>query len=226
MSSIFGGSKQKSSSANQAYGGINSAFSPLYSNAAEGSNALSALLGGDASGLNRFKAMTGYDAAAEQGSRGITGNAAAGGLLRSGSTAKALTSYGAGLNNQFANNYMDRLLAQAGLGFQAGNLVGGAGQTSTSSGKSNEGMGGFLGSMIGAVAASDRRLKKNIHKVGELSNGLTIYQYRYIDNDQKVQLGVMADEVKRLIPDALGPLTSDGYMTVDYSKLNQLQGVV
>lgn len=223
MSSIFGGSKQKSSStsSNQAYGTLNNAFSPLLGYASQGAQGLSALLGGDVSGLNAYKNATGFDAAAEAGSRGITGNAAAGGLLRSGSTGKALQRYGQEISNQYANNYMDRLLAQANLGYQAGNILSSAGNTSqsTSSGKSKKGIGGFLGSAAGAIAKSDVRLKKNIHKVGELDNGLNVYQYRYIDDDEKVHLGVMAQEVAEIKPEALGPLTEDGYMTVDYGKL-------
>lgn len=223
MSAIFGGSKQSSSStsSNKAYGDISNAFRPLLGQAQAGMQGLSSLLGGDASGLNMFKKMTGFNAAAEEGSRGITGNAAASGLLQSGSTGKALQRYGNEISNQYANSYMDRLLAQAGLGLQAGNVLSGAGQTSSSksSGKSKDGMGGFLGSMAGAAAASDVRLKKNIHKVGELDNGLNVYQYRYIKDDEKVHIGVMAQEVAKVKPEALGPELEGGYMTVDYGKL-------
>ena len=152
-----------------------------------GCKGLSSLLGGDASGLNMFKKMTGFNAAAEEGSRGITGNAAASGLLQSGSTGKALQRYGNEISNQYANNYMDRLLAQAGLGLQAGNVLsGGAGQTSSLLARVKEQGtdGGFLGSSYWFYCSA--RLKKNIHKVGELDNGLNVYQYRYIKDDEKV----------------------------------------
>lgn len=153
MSKIFGGSKSTSTSSNKAYDTINSSFSPLLGNAASGAQSLAALLGGDASGFNAYKKATGFDAIAEQGSRGITGNAAAGGLLRSGSTGKALQDYGTNLQNQFANTYMDRLLAQAGIGFNAGNALIGAGQTSQSKQKSKPGLGGFLGGGLAGIAS-------------------------------------------------------------------------
>lgn len=224
MSSIFGGSKQKSSasSSNKSYDFIKNTYSPLTSMAGTGANALQALLSGDTSGFESYKKATGFDAAAEAGSRGITGNAAASGLLRSGSTAKALQAFGNNMQNQYANNYMDRLLAQAGLGFQAGNLISGAGQTSTStsSGKSKNGIGGFLGSLAGGIAASDRRLKINIFKVKTAKNGLNIYQYRYVDGSGPF-IGVMADEVASIRPEALGP-EINGFKTVNYDKLGDL----
>lgn len=225
MGSIFGGSKSKSttnaSSFNQAYGDIKSATSPALGNIATGTNAFNAMLSGDATGFNNFKKMLGFDAMAEQGSRGITGNAAASGLLRSGSTAKALQAFGDQMQQQYAGDYMDRLLAQAGLGLQAGQLLAGAGQRSDSTTKSESkgknGIGGFLGSLASGIAASDRRLKTDIVQVGELENGLNLYRYNYI-NGSGPYIGVMADEVEKIVPEALGP-TIDGYQTVDYSRL-------
>src|SRR3546814_2438654 len=76
MSSVFGGSKQKSSSSNRAFDSINKSFSPLFSQATDSANEIGSFLGGDTSGFNLFKKATGFDAASETGSRGITGNAA------------------------------------------------------------------------------------------------------------------------------------------------------
>jgi len=222
MSSIFGGSKSKSTqeSYNQAYPFIQQTFAPAASQAVTGSNALAQLLGGDPTGFNAYKQATGYDAALEQGSRGITANAAAGGLLRSGGTARALQAFGDQMQQQYAGNYLDRLAQQVQLGTQIGSLIAGAGQRSTgqSSSNSKNGMGGFIGSLASGIAASDRRLKKNIFKIAELSSGLGLYQYRYIDNSGP-HIGVMAQEVAEIMPEALGP-TIDGYMTVDYSKIH------
>ncbi len=224
MGSIFGGSKstQQATSGNQFAGQLNQQFSPLVGQATTGANALSSLLGGDSSGLNAYKSATGFDAAADQGSRGITGNAAASGLLRSGSTAKGLQAFGNTLQNSYAQSYMDKLLAQAGLGLQAGNLISGAGQTSQSTGSSNkkDGLGGLIGSVASGVAASDPRLKKNVHKVGKHASGLDLFQFRYIDGTGPI-IGVMADQVAERYPEALGP-TIDGYMTVDYDKLEDI----
>lgn len=213
---VFGGSKSKESSSNQAYAPVSAAMSPLLGNAATGSNALQAMLSGDTSGFETFKKSTGFDAMAEQGSRGITGNAAAGGLLRSGSTGKALSAYGNNLQNQFAGNYMDRLMGQAGLGFSAANSMAATGGVSTGKSSNKPGMGQFIGAMM----ASDRRLKKNIKKITTLDNGLGLYKYDYIDG-RGPYIGVMADEVEQIMPEALGPVV-DGYATVDYNKISEV----
>lgn len=222
MGGIFGSKpKSKSSSYNQAFGQISDTFTPVTQFAGTGANALQALLTGDTSGFNKFKQATGFDAAAEEGSRGVTGNAAARGLLRSGATGKALQNYGQNLQNQFAGNYMDRLAQLAGLGMQAGGLITGAGAVSNSSSKGGgkSGLGNALG-MGASILASDRRLKKNIVKLGEYEDGLGIYQYDYI-NGSGPHIGVMADEVAKLRPEALGPVV-DGYATVNYALIGEL----
>lgn len=223
MGGIFGGSKskQKSKSSNQAYGYIKDTFSPLTQYAGTGAESLSALLGGDSTGFDAYKRATGFDAMAEQGSRGITGNAAAGGLLRSGSTAKGLQEYGNNIQNQYVQQYMQQLLGLSGLGMGAGQLISGAGGVNKSSGSSNNksGIGGLVGGVASGIAASDRRLKKDITKVGALPNGLNVYEFTYI-NDSGPHVGVMADEVAKLMPEALGPVV-DGYMTVNYNKIEQ-----
>lgn len=138
---VFGGSKSKTK--NKAYDGISSAFSPLYSQATTGATALERLLGGDSSGLDTYKDATGFDWAAETGSRGITGNQAANGLLRSGGTGRRLVEFGEGLQNQYTQSYMDRLLQQAGLGFSAAGATTSAGGVSKSSEK--PGLAKFIG---------------------------------------------------------------------------------
>lgn len=72
----------------------------------------------------------------------------------------------------------------------------------------------------GAYAASDRRLKMDIAKVGEEADGLGIYTYRYVTDDPVAPLrtGVMADEVAKLRPGALGP-NRNGFATVNYGAL-------
>jgi hypothetical protein len=81
-------------------------------------------------------------------------------------------------------------------------------------------MGGAIGSIGSAVAMSDRRLKKNIKKLYERPDGLIIYKYNYVD-DSGPFIGVMADEVKAIKPEALGPVIN-GYATVDYAQLGEL----
>jgi len=221
---LFSGSKKpgaaQSSSSNKAYDFLQGQFGGLTGDAGTSQNALKALLSGDTSGFDAYKRATGFDALSEQGSRGITGNAAASGLLRSGSTGKALQNYGQTISNQFAGSYMDRLQGLADNAFKAGGLIGGAGQQSSStqnSSKGKPGLGNILGSALSTVAVSDRRLKENIVKMGTLKNGLNVYKYNYLGEKTK-HLGVMADEVAELLPEALGPVIN-GYNTVDYSKI-------
>jgi hypothetical protein len=64
---------------------------------------------------------------------------------------------------------------------------------------------------------SDVRAKRDIRRIGTLDDGLGIYAYRYLWDDEP-RIGVMAQEVAGIRPWALGPI-QDGYMTVDYGAL-------
>lgn len=76
-------------------------------------------------------------------------------------------------------------------------------------------MGGLFGMLgSGMTMLSDKRLKKNIHKVGKV-NDLNVYEFEYKGSDKK-QVGFMAQEVEKKNPEAVGSLL--GYKTVDYSK--------
>ncbi len=162
MSSIFGGSKQKSS--NRAYDTIKGAVSPVLGDIAKGSQSLSNLLSGNSSGFDTYKDIGGFDAFAEQGSRGITGNAAARGLLRSGSTGKALQEYGNTFQNSFLQNYINTLFGQSNLGLQAGSLLGSVGNVQKS--KSKPGIGKFLGNVAAGIATGGASVPASAAKAG------------------------------------------------------------
>lgn len=68
--------------------------------------------------FNNYLGSTGYNFQMDQGQRAITGSAAAKGLLNSGGTAKALTTFGQGLGASYFNNYLGQL---SGLNTQAAN---------------------------------------------------------------------------------------------------------
>lgn len=70
--------------------------------------------------------------------------------------------------------------------------------------------------MAAAMIFSDSRLKRSIKKIGELANGLNIYSYVYLWGEHAV--GVIAQEVIKIIPDAVVKHKSGFYM-VDYSKV-------
>lgn len=94
---------------------------------------------------------------------------------------------------------------------------------STSSTKGGGGIGGLLqgagaiGQGISAIGSmfSDRRLKENIKHIGN-KNGHNLYKFNYKGNNKKY-IGVMADEVKKIDPDAV--IEVDNYMMVNYSKI-------
>lgn len=65
---------------------------------------------------------------------------------------------------------------------------------------------------------SDRRLKENVKKVGKTNDGLPIYTYNY-KGDDKTQMGLMAQDVEKKKPEAVG--LAAGFKTVDYDKATE-----
>lgn len=117
----------------------------------------------------------------------------------------------AGLGSQSSGtsdttNQMSGVQQFLGITQGLGNLFGGGG--GSGGGGSVQGMAKFF---------SDRRLKTDIERVGELPNGLGVYTFRYIWDEARAYLGVMAQEVLEVIPDAVS--TVGGYLVVDYSKV-------
>lgn len=60
-------------------------------------------------------------------------------------------------------------------------------------------------------------LKHDIMLLGRLNNGIGIYRFAYIGSD-KPYVGVMAQEVRTVIPDAV-VRGRDGYLRVHYDKV-------
>jgi hypothetical protein len=61
---------------------------------------------------------------------------------------------------------------------------------------------------------SDRRLKEKIKPIGKLYDGQTVYRYKM--GDGRMQIGLIAQEVKKHKPEAVG--LAGKYLTVDYDK--------
>ncbi len=76
---------------------------------------------------------------------------------------------------------------------------------------------GLIGSVGGAAAMSDARIKDRIVHIGTLANGIKTYAFNYIGECIR-QFGVMAQEVLEVVPDAVG-VADNGYMYVDYGKV-------
>ena len=93
------------------------------------------------------------------------------------------------------------------------------GKMSASAAKS-AGRSSMMGSIIGGgiAALSDRRRKKDIKKLHDDPRGFGVYEFSYKWEDER-RTGVMADEVKKVIPDAVFECGGTDYMAVDYSRL-------
>lgn len=67
-----------------------------------------------------------------------------------------------------------------------------------------------------AAFMSDKRMKRDIKRVGKLDNGLGVYTYKYLNNDM-VYMGVMAQEVEEVNPSAV--VERDGIKYVNYGAI-------
>lgn len=231
MSKIFGGSKSRSQqtasssnvSYNQAYPFLQRNFGGTAANTYNSGVAdINEELGG---GFDGYRENIGFDFLEKLGLRKTAGNFSGRGAFQSGAALKGLANYQEGIGKASYNDFLEMLFKRAGLGLGGAGVLAGAGNFSqgsstsqgTSSGSSSPGLGGFIGSIIGSAAASDERLKKNVVKLGEYEDGLGIYKYDYIDGRGPF-VGVMAQEVAKLRPEALGPEVG-GYLTVQYDQI-------
>lgn len=230
-------SQSHSESGNLAYPGLNTALSPSLGYVSQGGNLVANLLGAgggpaQTSALNNFANSGGMQFLMDQGQKAITSSKAAQGLLRSGSYGTALAKYGQGLASTYLNQYINNALELGKLGLGSASVLANAGQwsksDSTSSSESEgtgakQGIAGDLMKAAGSIAASDRRLKTNVVEVGRDSNGLMWYQFDYIPMKglpRNRQVGVMADEVQKIKPEAYVPNFFGEYAGVDYGKLD------
>ena len=95
-------------------------------------------------------------------------------------------------------------------------------------------MGSFWGGLFGGAGAaygayknpnSDIALKEDIKLVGILPNGIKWYSWSWnsiakkLGIDKQPTTGVLAQEVQKVIPDAVEVHPENGYLAVDYSKI-------
>ena len=73
------------------------------------------------------------------------------------------------------------------------------------------------GNAMKAFGTSDRRLKRNIKRIGATAAGLPLYLFQYLWSD-KPEVGVMADEVLEVMPEAVA-IGQGGYLMVDYGRI-------
>lgn len=105
-----------------------------------------------------------------------------------------------------------------------GNLFGGYGtQTSTQPGGWGTGLLGAVSNMFSfsPIKLSEPEAKTNIELLRRDEDGLGWYRFAYKRDPQTMLEGVMADEVEKLRPWALGPRLSNGWRTVNYARLSE-----
>ena len=78
-------------------------------------------------------------------------------------------------------------------------------------------------SMNKMTTASDPSLKEQVVRIGEHPAGFGLYLFNYKEEIREVygygrQFGVMADEVERVVPEAVS-VHEDGYRVVNYALL-------
>jgi hypothetical protein len=76
----------------------------------------------------------------------------------------------------------------------------------------------FRSGKSSAIHRSDIRLKDDIVPLARLDNGIGVYRFRYKGNDHTAYVGVMAQEVATIVPDAV-IRGHDGYLRVNYDRL-------
>ena len=136
----------------------------------------------------------------------------------------------AGMNQGFSGNIGANSSAGSMLNQLYGNQLSAWNAQQQANATSSAGLGNLIGTVgVGAMKygpalmASDERLKTNIQKIGSLDNGIALYRYEFKPEFQEelghgMQIGVLAQEVEKVIPEAVSEWR-DGYKMVDYAKV-------
>jgi hypothetical protein len=219
---LFGSpATSKSSSSNVNNGMLSSSLGGALGGASEAHGLMSSLLNGGPGG---FADSGGFKFLLNQGTDAVNSNMSSRGLLNSGADMKGIEDY----RNNLASTYLDKYLGHVNdmgqLGLGAGGILADSGKVSSGSEKGAK--KGIAGTLVKAASlipgVSDPRLKTDIKKVGEYSDGLGRYQWTFVEGmglPSGRHEGVMADEVKMLRPWAYIPNFLGEYAGVDYGKL-------
>lgn len=111
-------------------------------------------------------------------------------------------------NQQQYTSQLAGIAAQGAAGVQTGQAI--------------SAVGGLIGKFGSSSTPSDKRLKKSIQYVGISPRGIPVAQFEYIEGiglPEGLHQGVIAQDLLPIRPDAV-EYHSDGYMTVDYSKID------
>jgi hypothetical protein len=239
VNSIFGGNSNKYANKSidftkQIYDENKAMATPWNTGGSADFNSYNAMLGGPGQdeAFQKWLGSSDFAFTTKAGNDAINSNMAAKGLLNSGATLKAITQFGQDNAQQYRNNYMNQLLGGAQLGAGVlGNLMGANSQAAAQQAANYQnkaqgqasGVGNAMNFGLGIAGLfSDERLKTDIKKVGRTdkkAGNLPVYTYRYKDDPTNVvRMGVMAQEVAKKRPKALGPRVNN-FMTVNYGNL-------
>lgn len=81
-------------------------------------------------------------------------------------------------------------------------------------------MGGLFGlAGAGLSLFSDRRLKRDVQRIGETPNGLPWYSFNYVWDGPEIEPreGLMSDDVREKIPHAVAVDAYSGFDKVNYT---------
>lgn len=209
---------------------------------------LSSLISDPNAQLNFVQNNPFFNALADDAQSRLFSNQAARGKVGSGGTAQALQNSLLLLGQDLLNNNINQRFnlatmgqnAAAGQGtatMQAGNTISdlftqqgnaiaaghvGAANANTQGIQSLMNLGGGLGAAwlsnpANAIALSDIRFKEGVTRIGTLDNGLGVYRYKFKGRPE-THIGVIAQEVEQVIPDAVIDL--EGVKYVDFMRLH------
>ncbi len=172
----------------------------------------------------RANAMTGARQQADQ--LGYARRMEAAGLGR-GLAGASSTAYGGATsagNAGLASSMAPGTQFQQGMGaagYSMGNILGSQTSAYNASMQQSDPLAQIVGTGLGIYAGrtSDRRLKQDIELVGrDERTGLNLYEFSYKNAPGKRYVGVMADEVAQVKPEAVITML-DGFMAVNYAML-------
>lgn len=155
---LFGGPSQgKTESGNHAWDAVSESMTPALGYTTQGGSAIGNLLGlnggaAQTEGLSNFANSGGMKWMQDEANRGINANQSAQGLLKSGSTLKAVQDRQTNIASTYLNSYMDKLFNYSNLGLGAANSMTAAG--AWSKGKQEGEKKGAVQSIAKAIAST------------------------------------------------------------------------
>ena len=114
--------------------------------------------------------------------------------------------YGGSSTGSMTTPYYTNPTSNALSGAMGGAMLGGSLLGASGLGLMGTGAGSGIGAGLGLLMGlfSDRRLKTDIHEVGETKDGLPLYSFRYkFDPKGTLRIGLMAQDVEKENPDAV-----------------------